>query len=92
MKKTQKEIIRDVEETIIQTSAYLKQYPSDANLTWLFQELHRLEGIVKRQWPLTKQEQDGIFLAVFAARNLDELDDAKLAIRVTHLDAALKSQ
>ena len=88
--KTREEVLRDIEDAKTLTGEYLKTYTGDPSLAWVSGELNRLAALVQKTWPLSKADRDTIYLGVYAAKNLDELDNAKLAIKLSHIDADLK--
>lgn len=60
--KSQKEMLRDIEEAMILTDGYLKTYPGDASLEWVSRELKRLSQLVQSGWPLAVADKDTIYL------------------------------
>ena len=88
--KDRGEMLRDIEDAKSLTIGYLKTYPGNSSLEWVSQELDRLSRLVQTSWPLSQVDRDTIYLGVYAARNLDELDNAKLAVKLSHIDADLK--
>ena len=88
--KNQTEILQDIEDVKNATSVYLKQEPDAADLNWVFEELTRLSQLVLNNWPLQDDDKKTIEIGLFGARNLHELDTAKLAVKLAKLDAQLK--
>lgn len=88
--KSQIEVLQEIEDARKLTIFYLKNEPRAKDLLWLYDELERLAGLVQSNWPLREVDKDTIGIGVFGARNLEELDNAKLAIRLSRLDADLK--
>ena len=88
--KNQTEILQDIEDVKNLTLFYLKKEPKAADLNWLLEELMRLSQLVLNSWPLQEDDKKTIEIGVFGARNLHELDNAKLAVKLAKLDAQLK--
>lgn len=86
----QTEILQDIEDVKNATAVYLKMEPQAADLNWVFDELTRLAQLVLEKWPLQENDKKTIEIGVFGARNLHELDNAKLAVMLAKLDAQLK--
>lgn len=88
--KNQTEILQDIENVKNATSYYLKKEPDAADLNWVFEELTRLGQLVLKNWPLKEDDKKTIGIGVYGARNLHELDNAKLAVMLAQLDTQLK--
>ncbi len=88
--KNQTEILQDIEDAKNTTLVYLKKEPKAVDLNWVFEELMRLSQLVINSWPLKEDDKKTIEIGVFGARNLHELDNAKLAVKLAKLDAQLK--
>ena len=88
--KKQQEVLQDIEDVKNDTYLYLQQEPQAADLNWLHGELTRLSQLVSNNWPLLEDDKKTIEIGVFGARNLHELDNARLAVKLAKLDAQLK--
>jgi hypothetical protein len=88
--KSQIEILQEIENARELTAFYLEKEPDADDLNWLYEELKRLAKLVTIDWPLRIEDKDSIHVGVFGARNLHELDNAKLSVILSRLDADLK--
>jgi hypothetical protein len=89
--KNQIEILEEIDRVMLITAGYQKMFPDDPCLAWVIEELGRTRDMAIDNWPLTQAQKETIYIGVYGARNLDELDNSRLAIELSHLDADLKS-
>ncbi len=88
--KNKIEILTDIDNIKKTTCLYLEQEPEAEDLKWVLDELVRIKQLVTNNWPLSKDDKNTIDIGVYGARNLHELDDAKLAVMLSKLDSQLK--
>ncbi|MGB4032859.1 MAG: hypothetical protein WBI25_03955 [Smithellaceae bacterium] len=89
--KNQREILNELQNVKKATSLYLAQEPEAEDLKWVADELTRIEKLILNNWPLSADNKKTIEIGVYGARNLHELENAKLAVMLSKLDAQLKN-
>ncbi|MBF0492202.1 MAG: hypothetical protein HQM15_05425 [Deltaproteobacteria bacterium] len=86
---TLQEILLEIDKVRAKVQTQLARFPDFHALQTTLDGLDAYETAVHDQWPLSDQFQNKVTLGVFAARNLDEIDNGMLTRAISSLDAMM---